>query len=334
MTQQIDLASLYRLREAGILPAGQFRRATWLVRDNDFWTGWSGHALLGLGLVHVLAGIICFFAFNWADMPPFVKFGVIAGAIVVSALSSWRISPHRPAGQALLICASVLSGVLLAVIGQVYQTGADAFQLFAAWALVILPWVLVSRSAAHWAVWVVIYYLAWSLYLVQVWLFLYPTALLELQTAGLATLVPLIALVLRELAVRAGADWLGGAWTRLAPLVLASGHLLYMGIGILLEDTGFPLLAIPAVMLLVAMAVYGRILPSFPAFAAAAAFLAVLITAVGWRIIALGFEYEAWSAADPYALLMLAMTLWCVGVAFGLQKLLRRVKPGIEGARP
>ena len=48
-----------------------------------------------------------------------------------------------------LIAASVLVGVLLAVIGQVYHTGADAYSLFAAWTLLILPWTLASRSAAR-----------------------------------------------------------------------------------------------------------------------------------------------------------------------------------------
>ena len=54
----------------------------------------------------------------------------------------------RAFGQVLLIAGSVLTGVLLAVIGQAYQTGADVFELFVAWAVLILPWVFVSRSAA------------------------------------------------------------------------------------------------------------------------------------------------------------------------------------------
>jgi len=167
---QIDLRALYRLRQAGVLPARRFAEAARLVRNEAFWTLWGQRGLLALGLTQTLAGIVFFFAFNWAAIPPIAKFAGLGVAVTAAAIGAWRLGIRHPAGQALLIAASVLSGVLLAVIGQVYQTGATAFQLFAAWALLILPWVAVSRSAAHWAVWAVLCHLAWSLYLVQVWL--------------------------------------------------------------------------------------------------------------------------------------------------------------------
>jgi len=334
VTQQLDLASLYRLRQAGILPAARFLEAARLLRDDAFWTRWGHHALLGLGLAHILAGIICFFAFNWADMPPFTKFVVIAAGIVLCALASWLIGIRRPAGEALLIGASVLAGVLLAVIGQVYQTGADAFQLFAAWGLVILPWVLVSRSAAHWAVWALIYYLAWSLYLAQVMTVLNPGTLMDLQCIGLAALVPIMALLLRELAVRAAMRWADLAWTRLVALLMACSHLFGMAAGALIADVGIALIAVAALLLIAAMGIYGRILPHFAAFATACAFLALLIAASGWRLIALGFEYLPLPEPERYTLLLFLMVLWCVAVAFVLQKLLRRAKPWIDEGRP
>jgi len=334
MTQQLDLASLYRLRQADILPAARFLEAARLLRDDAFWRCWGHRALLGLGLAHILAGIICFFAFNWADMPPFAKFAVIAAGIVLSALSSWLVGIHRPAGEALLIGASVLTGILLAVIGQVYQTGADAFQLFAAWGLVILPWLLVSRSAAHWAVWALIYYLAWSLYLAQVIEVLHPGRLMDLQCIGLAALVPIIALLLRELAVLADMRWMDDGWTRIVPLLIASSHLFSMAAGALLADIGIALIALAALLLGAAMGIYGRILPHFAAFATACAFLALLVAATGWRLVALGFDSLPLPEAERYTLLLFLMVLWCVGVAFVLQKLLRRAKPWIDEGRP
>jgi len=334
VTQQVDLASLYRLRQADLLPAARFLKAAGLLRDDAFWTRQGHRALLGLGLVHILAGIICFFAFNWADMPSFAKFAVIATGIVLCALSSWRVGIHRPAGEALLIGASVLAGVLLAVIGQVYQTGADAFQLFAAWGLVILPWVLVSRSAAHWAMWGLIYYLAWSFYLIQAWVFIHPSELTEITVIGLAAIVPIAGLVMREAATSAGIDWLNRSWTRVLPLLIAAGHLLLMGFEILLKDTGIPYLTVPTIGLLLAMAFYGWARPSFPAFALAAASIAGLIAATGWRIFALGLEDALILGANPEVLLFVLMTLWCLGVAFGLQRLLQWARPHVEGHHP
>src|SRR5699024_11365250 len=42
--------------------------------------------------------------------------------------------------QLLLLIASIITGSLLALFGQVYQTGADTWQLFFAWAILITPW--------------------------------------------------------------------------------------------------------------------------------------------------------------------------------------------------
>ena len=45
---------------------------------------------------------------------------------------------------------SVLVGALLAVYGQVYQTGADAWQLFAGWAALIAGWAVAGRFVPLW----------------------------------------------------------------------------------------------------------------------------------------------------------------------------------------
>ena len=50
--------------------------------------------------------------------------------MAIAAVGALLVGLDRAFGQVLLIAASVLTGVLLAVIGQVYQTGADVFELF------------------------------------------------------------------------------------------------------------------------------------------------------------------------------------------------------------
>src|SRR5690606_36100162 len=59
--------------------------------------------------------------------------------------------------HACLFGAALTTGALLALIGQIYQTGADIWQLFAGWSALMLPWVLLSRSAASWVLlWLVV----------------------------------------------------------------------------------------------------------------------------------------------------------------------------------
>jgi len=99
----------------------------------------------------------------------------------------------------------VLVGVFLAVFGQVYQTGADAYQLFVGWALLILPWVAMCRFAGLWVLWLAIVNIAVSLFWEQridargidsEWLLL----ILGLLN-GLAAAV-------REVVTERGCDWL------------------------------------------------------------------------------------------------------------------------------
>lgn len=103
----------------------------------------SGVLLLGLGVVF-------FFAWNWDELPRAAKFAVAAGALASFAAMA-LFSVHRSVlQQAALFGCCIGTGALLALIGQTYQTGADIWQLFAAWACLMLPWVLLSRSSLCW----------------------------------------------------------------------------------------------------------------------------------------------------------------------------------------
>ncbi|MEM6902395.1 MAG: DUF2157 domain-containing protein, partial [Pseudomonadota bacterium] len=121
---------------------------------------WAGQALLSLGVGHLLAAVVFFFAFNWATMAPVTKFGLIGGGLT-AAVALFSLRPPRDlAGHMGALIATVLTGVLFAVIGQVYQTGADAWQLFALWAILTVPFLATSRHAAHWLIWAIIAFIA------------------------------------------------------------------------------------------------------------------------------------------------------------------------------
>ena len=81
------------------------------------------------------------------------KLLLIEGALLISVVASifWRRGRI-----AALLCATLALGGLLAFVGQTYQTGADAWQLFATWAALALLWTLLARSDVLWLVWVAI----------------------------------------------------------------------------------------------------------------------------------------------------------------------------------
>ncbi len=110
-----------------------------------------------------LIGIVFFFAFNWQEITRFHKFAMIE-LLVLASLWAYKYWFMRPSANVFLLAASVFVGVLCAFFGQTYQTGADTWQLFATWAMLISPWVLMAQLGALWLLWLLLINLSIVLY--------------------------------------------------------------------------------------------------------------------------------------------------------------------------
>lgn len=212
LNKPADYGIIRKLYNDGYLNDDAFTEAGALVRPASMWFSWTGKMLLFYGCALVLAGVIYFFAYNWAKMGRFFKFGIIEMGIISCVIASYMRGVTQLSGKTLLLAASVLVGVLLAVYGQIYQTGADAFELFTAWAALITCWVIISDFAALWMVWLLILNTGAILYWSQVG---EPTDFIrfDIFCLCLATLNG-SALALREAGVHRGLDWLSGRWNR------------------------------------------------------------------------------------------------------------------------
>jgi uncharacterized membrane protein len=120
--------------------------------------------LLGLGgVLSLLAAVVFFVAANWEALGRLARFGLVALLLVASAgLAAWRPPPART-GRLGLLAAFVLSGVLLALFGQTYQTGADVHELFFGWAALGLPLAVAGSWAVTWAAWLLVLDVAFAL---------------------------------------------------------------------------------------------------------------------------------------------------------------------------
>ena len=202
-----------------------------LIYPERLWGLWASRLLLAVGITLMLAGVIYLFAFNWARITPAVKlFGIQAG-MVACLLGAYYYSLANLSGRVLLLCASVLVGVFIAVFGQIYQTGADSYQLFATWSILIIGWTLIANFAPQWLVWLTITNLALMLWWRQVAL---PSKPMEDMIYTYMIALNGMALILREyLAVKKNCDWLAARWTRMA-LLLATLTAMLMPIVLLL----------------------------------------------------------------------------------------------------
>ncbi|MEQ1685276.1 MAG: DUF2157 domain-containing protein [Burkholderiaceae bacterium] len=121
--------------------------------DAAAWRRFAARLLHGAGLGALGAGVLFFVAANWQDYGVLGRFVLLqAGLLACVGMALWR-PPPSPVGQAALLLATLLSGGLLALFGQSYQTGADVHELFFVWALLALPFALAGGSDALWALW-------------------------------------------------------------------------------------------------------------------------------------------------------------------------------------
>lgn len=233
-----DAATERAFELAGLRPGG----STW--RD---YIGWF---TLVVGTALIIAGVAAFFAWNWADLRHFTKFGLIEAGIVVCVIAAWKLGLDSAAGKATLFVAGFLVGVLFAVYGQVYQTGADPYGLFLSWALLVLPWALIGRQHGLWLLWVVLVNLAVIMYWTQVldppegiWqlaqlfgpLFLLGALLTDSVLSGVVFAINAVALVAWEAGAARGSQWMRGA---LLPRAVA-----FLALAVVLPPTVIVILA-------------------------------------------------------------------------------------------
>lgn len=125
---------------------------------------WAFALFIFFGAAQLVSAVIMFFAYNWRDLSDMMKIALPQAAMAVAFLA-WAALPKRSLlGQISGVAATVMIGVSMAVVGQVYQLGADPWTLFAIWAAFALPLAAIARSDALFAVWFMIASTAYTLW--------------------------------------------------------------------------------------------------------------------------------------------------------------------------
>jgi len=180
------------LRELGLRPTAK-SWATYLAR----------HALL-IGVVLLVVGTIFFVAANWSALPGLVRIGLIGGAMISATLVGGYLG-ETLTGRALGLLGGLLFGPLLAVYGQIYQTGADPWELFAWWTAVLIAYAALVRFVGIWVLALVCLHVAWFTWINQALGGPYYSGAGALAVAGLAALDGLL-VALAERVVPAGRE--------------------------------------------------------------------------------------------------------------------------------
>jgi uncharacterized membrane protein len=124
--------------------------------------------LSGLGVSLLATGIIFFFAYNWADLHSFAKLGIVQAMIITVGCLVLFSKFSSEIKNLLLTGNAVLVGVLFAVFGQIYQTGANAWDFFLAWTFSITIWVVIAGYLPLWFIFIVLINVTLVEYVIQI----------------------------------------------------------------------------------------------------------------------------------------------------------------------
>ena len=187
MNRVAHVPTLDDLQAAGLLTDAEHTSAVARLRADRDWARPADVLLLVLGALLLLAGVVFFFAWNWNAIPKLARLGIVETGLIFCFAASLKTSDLTQ--RVLILAASVLVGVFLAVVGQIYQTGADPWRLFAAWALLITPWTFAAPFSITTLLLVTVTNLAvWLFYAQEAGPSLHATAFLALSVVNAGAL--------------------------------------------------------------------------------------------------------------------------------------------------
>jgi uncharacterized membrane protein len=219
----VDALKLHALAGAGLLDA---RALAWALArigrrpTAETWYRFARVQLLILGASLVAVGAVFFVAANWDGLSPHARMGLLAALMAGATLSAGWLGLSTLSGRAAALLGGLGFGPLMALYGQTYQTGADAWELFAAWTLVLAAYALVIRFSGAWITALLLAHVAAVLWFDQAWG-------VDWEDGGVLALTAI-----------AAADWglgvalrrRGRAWP-VAVLALTLAELLALGLG-------------------------------------------------------------------------------------------------------
>lgn len=154
-----QVGRLLKLAETGVLSGEELRRARAvapLAPARGDWLHAADRLCAFAGALLLTAALVFFFAYNWAELHRFTKLGIGVAALAACVGAALFSPPQSSVWRAGLFGAAVATGALLALIGQIYQTGADVWELFFAWMMLMLPFVVLARFTGSWMLWLLV----------------------------------------------------------------------------------------------------------------------------------------------------------------------------------
>ena len=175
------------------------------------WYLFIDQIVLWFGALSLAFALMFFMAYNWSEFGYMGKFALVEGLMVLTVGVYLYLGVEKLSAKVMLMVSAIFLGVLLALVGQTYQTGADTWELFFYWGVLMLPWVFVGRFSALWMLWIFLINLSLFLYMItfrSIWGIYFQS---EISVLWLFFIFNTLALVLWEI-FSYRFEWLKALW--------------------------------------------------------------------------------------------------------------------------
>lgn len=234
LDQPASRAAVEDLFDSGYLSGEALIAARGYIHEPLAWWRWTSRVLLLVGSALVLAGIVFFFAFNWTRLGHYPRFAIIEAGLTACVMAALFSDVEELPAKMFITAASVLTGVLLLVFGQTYNTGVDSASLYILWASFIFAWVAIAEFDVLWVGWLALVNVGAGLYWHQTY---------TPDDPGFARLMIALALidgfmlVLREYgSISLGLEWLQAIWVRRLLIVATLTYLTIPTVILVLDE--------------------------------------------------------------------------------------------------
>ena len=122
------------------------------------------NSFLYFSMLFFITGISCFIAYNWNKMESFTKISIPIILIILGVIGWFAFQNRVLYRQLFLFSSSFFIGILFAVFGQIYQTGADPYTLFRNWGLFILIFSFVENFYPLWILNITVFTISGMIY--------------------------------------------------------------------------------------------------------------------------------------------------------------------------
>ncbi|KXX70584.1 DUF2157 domain-containing protein [Flammeovirga sp. SJP92] len=135
--------------------------------NKEEWNNTLRIIMLTLGLGFFAIGLMFFYAYNWDDLSKTGKL-LSAELVVICSVALFIFYRNNTIYSKIIATAiSFLIGVMFAVFGQVYQTGANAYDFFLGWSFSIALIVFLTDFAVLWFLYLLLVSTTWHFYILQ-----------------------------------------------------------------------------------------------------------------------------------------------------------------------